>query len=99
MNASVRDSGFSSISGDIADDRNIFTAAMVPMLTAADQEAGGPNCDEPARITLTPGAKRGEIAATLHGELGAILEWTAQIGCPPVKEASSLLPCRRPTPK
>jgi site-specific DNA recombinase len=30
------------------------------------------------RITLTPGAKRGEIAATLHGELGTILEWTAQ---------------------
>jgi site-specific DNA recombinase len=30
------------------------------------------------RITLTPGAKRGEIAATLHDELGTILEWTAQ---------------------
>ena len=30
------------------------------------------------RITLRPGAKRGEIAATLHGELGTILEWTAQ---------------------
>jgi site-specific DNA recombinase len=30
------------------------------------------------RITLTPGPKRGEIAATLHGELGAILEWTAR---------------------
>jgi site-specific DNA recombinase len=30
------------------------------------------------RISLTPGAKRGEIAATLHGELGTILEWTAQ---------------------
>ena len=29
-------------------------------------------------ITLTPGPRRGEIAATLHGELGAILEWTAQ---------------------
>jgi hypothetical protein len=31
------------------------------------------------RITLTPGEKRGEIAATLHGELGTILEWTAQM--------------------
>ncbi len=30
------------------------------------------------RITLTPGAKRGEIAATLHGDLGTILEWAAQ---------------------
>ncbi len=29
-------------------------------------------------ITLTPGAKRGEIAATLHGDLGTILEWAAQ---------------------
>ncbi|MGO9674273.1 MAG: recombinase family protein, partial [Methylocella sp.] len=29
------------------------------------------------RITLRPGAKRGEIAATLHGDLGTILEWTA----------------------
>jgi site-specific DNA recombinase len=32
------------------------------------------------RITLTPGAKRGEIAATLHGELGTIVEWTARTG-------------------
>ena len=30
------------------------------------------------RITLTPGTKRGEIAATLHGDLGTILEWAAQ---------------------
>ena len=30
------------------------------------------------RITLTPGPKRGEIVATLHGDLGTILEWTAQ---------------------
>jgi site-specific DNA recombinase len=30
------------------------------------------------RITLTPAAKRGEIAATLHGDLGTILEWTAR---------------------
>lgn len=27
---------------------------------------------------LTPGAKRGEIAATPHGDLGTILEWAAQ---------------------
>ena len=27
------------------------------------------------RVTLTPGAKRGEVHATLHGEFGAILEW------------------------
>jgi site-specific DNA recombinase len=30
------------------------------------------------RITLAPGPKRGEIAATLHGDLGTILEWAAQ---------------------
>jgi site-specific DNA recombinase len=29
-------------------------------------------------ITLTPGHNRGEIAATLHGDLGTIIEWTAQ---------------------
>jgi site-specific DNA recombinase len=28
------------------------------------------------RIVLTPGPERGEIFATLHGELGTILEWT-----------------------
>ena len=27
------------------------------------------------RIVLTPGAKRGEMNATLHGDLGAMLEW------------------------
>jgi DNA invertase Pin-like site-specific DNA recombinase len=30
------------------------------------------------RITLRPGSKRGEIVATLEGDLGVILEWTAQ---------------------
>jgi site-specific DNA recombinase len=29
------------------------------------------------RITLTPGPKRGQIDATLHGDLGTILEWAA----------------------
>ena len=28
------------------------------------------------RIVLTPGARRGEMGAALHGDLGAILEWT-----------------------
>ena len=28
------------------------------------------------KISLTPGPKRGEIYATLHGELGTILNWT-----------------------
>jgi site-specific DNA recombinase len=28
------------------------------------------------KISLTPGPERGEIYATLHGELGAILNWT-----------------------
>lgn len=32
------------------------------------------------RITLTPGPRRGQIDATLHGELGTILEWTARSG-------------------
>jgi site-specific DNA recombinase len=30
------------------------------------------------KIILTPGPKRGELAATLHGDLVTILEWTAQ---------------------
>ncbi|NIA72037.1 recombinase family protein [Pelagibius litoralis] len=30
------------------------------------------------RITLTPGPKRGQIDATLHGDLGTILDWAAQ---------------------
>jgi len=32
------------------------------------------------RITLKPGQRRGEIDATLHGELGTILKWTARTG-------------------
>ena len=32
------------------------------------------------RITLTPGPKRGQIDATLHGDLGTILEWAASKG-------------------
>jgi site-specific DNA recombinase len=32
------------------------------------------------RITLMPDPGRGEIAATLHGDLGTILEWTARSG-------------------
>jgi hypothetical protein len=27
------------------------------------------------RVTLIPGAKRGQVDATLHGEFGAILQW------------------------
>ena len=30
------------------------------------------------RIVLTPGAKRGCMDATLHGDLGTVLEWTAR---------------------
>ncbi|WP_443478421.1 recombinase family protein [Novosphingobium aerophilum] len=30
------------------------------------------------RVTLFPGAKRGEMTATLHGEFGAIMEWVSQ---------------------
>ena len=30
------------------------------------------------RIVLTPGAKRGELHATLHGEIGTIIEWIAR---------------------
>ena len=32
------------------------------------------------RVTLAPGAKRGEMLATLHGDLGTILEWTERTG-------------------
>ena len=30
------------------------------------------------RVVLTPGAKRGEMDATLYGDLGAVLEWTTK---------------------
>ncbi|WP_454798767.1 recombinase family protein [Novosphingobium lindaniclasticum] len=30
------------------------------------------------RVILFPGAKRGEMTATLHGEFGAIMEWASQ---------------------
>ena len=29
------------------------------------------------RVVLRPGAKRGQIEATLYGELGTVLSWTA----------------------
>jgi hypothetical protein len=32
------------------------------------------------RVTLSPGTKRGEMHATLHGDLGTILEWTERTG-------------------
>ena len=31
------------------------------------------------RITLTPGPRRGQIDATLHGDLGTILDWVADV--------------------
>jgi len=43
------------------------------------------------RITLTPGAKRGEIAAILRGDLGTILEWVAQKQNTPGAFASGVL--------
>ena len=30
------------------------------------------------RIVLMPGGKRGELHATLHGEIGTIIEWVAR---------------------
>ena len=41
------------------------------------------------RIVLTPGRKRGELHATLHGELGTIIEWVARTK-PMRKETQSL---------
>ena len=38
------------------------------------------------RVTLIPGAKRGEMEATLQGELGAILTW---LGAEGVEKASN----------
>jgi site-specific DNA recombinase len=43
------------------------------------------------RITLTPGPKRGEIAATLHGDLAKILEWTAQKQNTPGRDGAGVL--------
>ncbi len=41
-------------------------------------------------ITLTPGPRRGEIAATLHGDLGTILEWVAQKQNTPGRDGSGV---------
>jgi site-specific DNA recombinase len=41
-------------------------------------------------ITLTPGPKRGEIAATLYGDLGTILEWVAQKQTTPGRNGSGV---------
>jgi hypothetical protein len=40
------------------------------------------------RIVLTPGGKRGELHATLHGELGTIMEWIGRTK-PAGKDAKS----------
>ncbi|MGH7048993.1 MAG: recombinase family protein, partial [Stellaceae bacterium] len=32
------------------------------------------------RVTLSPGARRGEMIATLHGDLATILEWSERVG-------------------
>ena len=42
------------------------------------------------RITLTPGPRRGEIAAKLHGDLGTILEWVAQKQNTPGRDGSGV---------
>ncbi len=41
-------------------------------------------------ITLTPDPKRGDIAATLHGDLGTILQWTAQKQNTPGQDGSGV---------
>jgi len=43
------------------------------------------------KIILTPGTKRGQLEATLYGELGTILEWTAQNANTPGAFASGVL--------
>jgi len=41
-------------------------------------------------ITLTPGPRRGEIDATWHGDLGTILEWTAQKANTPGRDGAGV---------
>jgi site-specific DNA recombinase len=50
------------------------------------------------KIVLIPGAKRGELTATLHGELGPILEWTAQKGMARKGPANKASAQKRNTP-
>ena len=47
------------------------------MTTGTRRSGGGHPCPH-REVTLTPGAKRGVMSATLQGELGMILEWTAR---------------------
>lgn len=41
-------------------------------------------------ITHTPGPKRGEIDATLHGDLGTILEWVTQKANTPGRDGTGV---------
>jgi hypothetical protein len=49
----------------------------LPAQTGARDEAAEAIRSLIDHITLTPRSRRGEIAATLHGDLGTILEWAA----------------------
>jgi hypothetical protein len=46
----------------------------------AHREAGEALQGLAGRVTLTPGEKRGEMRATLHGDLATIVEWTEHGG-------------------
>ena len=67
---------------DILPSASAIYAKKVSALTKAlnrkeeRQEAAGTLRGLIEKISLTPGPERGEIYATLHGELGTILNWT-----------------------
>ncbi|WP_336814451.1 recombinase family protein [Bosea sp. MMO-172] len=59
----------------------IYASKIAKLTEALNQPEERPEAAEALRmliekIVLTPGPTRGEIFATLHGELGTILEWT-----------------------
>lgn len=59
----------------------IYANKVAALADALNQPDARPEATEALRmlidkIVLTPGPERGEVFATLHGELGTILDWT-----------------------
>jgi len=46
------------------------------------------------RIVIMPGAKRGDLQVTLHGDLDAILDWIDRTGKPGYKPKPDTASCR-----
>lgn len=65
----------------LGQDRLVRREAFSVLVDLKERDVGGPWRDAirglVERIALTPGPARGWMDATLHGELGTIIQWTA----------------------